>query len=62
MGTVTGKALSMPEAAERLGIETEDVLDLVLHRELAYTQTSTGRIQIPVEALDDYVARSCTTA
>lgn len=54
--------MSLPEAAERLGLETAAVLDLVLRRELGFTQTATGRIQIPAAALDDYIARTRTTA
>jgi len=62
LGTVTGKVLSLPEAAEQLGLETEAVLELVLRRELGFTQTTTGRIQIPADALDEYIARTRTTA
>jgi hypothetical protein len=48
------EVLSMSEAADRLDIDTGDVFDLVLKRELGFTQSSTGRIEIPVDALTTY--------
>lgn len=53
--------LSMVQAAERLGVEVEEVFDLVLTRQLGFTQASSGRIMIPVEALTEYEQRAAVT-
>ena len=43
---------SVTEAAERLGITTEEAYDLVFARRLRTVETSTGRRVVPLEALD----------
>ncbi len=55
---MTESVLTLVEAAKRLGVTVEDVFDLVLRRELGFTQSESGRIFIPAEALAVYERRS----
>lgn len=54
--------LSLVEAAERLGVEVEDVFDLIVRREIRFSQLPSGRFQVPVDALDEYLAGSGATS
>ena len=50
MGVMSDDILSAPEAAERLGITTREVYDLIERGELAAYRTPTGA-GIPAEAV-----------
>lgn len=52
MVNVTDQTISVTEAAERLGITTEEAYDLVFARRLRTVETSSGRRVVPLEALD----------
>ena len=60
MDVVTKDVLSLTQAAEALGLENDAVLDLVFRKELAFTQTPSGRIQIPRAAIDAHRANAAT--
>jgi excisionase family DNA binding protein len=53
-----GETLSLTEAADVLGIEVEEVLDLVFRRELGVSARPKSRIRIPRSALDEYKRRT----
>lgn len=53
MASVSGQTISVTEAAERLGITTEEAYDLVFARSLRTVESPTGRRVVPIEALDE---------
>jgi excisionase family DNA binding protein len=54
MASVTDQTISVSEAAERLGITTDEAYELVFARTLRTVESSTGRRVVPVAALDEY--------
>jgi excisionase family DNA binding protein len=54
MASVAEQTISVSEAAERLGISTEDAYELVFARRLRTVETATGRRVVPVGALDQF--------
>ena len=57
MASVAEQTISVSEAAERLGISTEEAYELVFARKLRTVETETGRRVVPVEALDQVRTR-----
>jgi excisionase family DNA binding protein len=57
MASVTEQTISVTEAAQRLGITTEEAYDLVFARRLRTVGTSTGRRVVPLEALDQLMGQ-----
>jgi excisionase family DNA binding protein len=51
MASVAEQTISVSEAAERLGITTEEAYELVFARRLRTVETATGRRVVPIEAL-----------
>ena len=54
MDSVTDHTISVSEAAECLGITTEEAYELVFARTLRSVESPTGRRVVPVVALDEY--------
>jgi hypothetical protein len=52
MTRVTEQTIGVTEAAERLGITTEEAYELVFARKLRTVESPTGRRVVPIEALD----------
>lgn len=52
MASVAEQTISVSEAAERLGITTDEAYELVFARRLRTVATATGRRVVPLEALD----------
>lgn len=53
MADVMEQTISVPEAAERLGITTAEAYDLVFARKLRTVESSTGRRVVPLDALHE---------
>jgi hypothetical protein len=52
--TTEPAVLTLPQAARRLGLSTEDTLDLMLSRDLPVTLDATGDVGVSVEAIDEW--------
>lgn len=58
MADMAEQTISVPEAAERLGITTAEAYELAFARQLRTVKSPTGRRVVPLEALDEQRTRA----
>ena len=60
MAQVTEQTISVPEAAERLGITTAQAYELVFAGKLRTVESSTGRRVVPLDAIDEHRSQAAS--
>jgi hypothetical protein len=62
MSSVMQRTISVSEAADHLGITTEEAYELVFALELRTVESETGRRVVPIDALDDYTEQKAASS